>query len=136
MILASDVKNYLRIDYAEDDTFIANIIAAGYDYLAAAIDDFSTKYSGSAEFVRQADIWVLAHWCPPMYDQREGMFAGQNMQMDYPARALLTQLQLYKMGPDTVPPPAPEPEPEPGSETTEVSSNSESEEEQNENTEN
>lgn len=114
MITASDVKNYLRIDYATDDAFIARIISAGYDYLAAAIDNYSTKYAGSAEFVRQADLWVLTHWCPPMYDQREGMFTGQNTVMDYPARALLTQLQLYVLTDDTVPPePEPEPEPEP-----------------------
>ena len=32
---------------------------------------------------------------PPMYDQREGMFTGKASAMDYAARALLTQLQLY-----------------------------------------
>lgn len=127
MIQASDVKNYLRIDYAEDDAFIARIISAGYDYLAAAIDDFSAKYSGSAEFARQADTWVLVHWCPPMYDQREGMFTGQNTVMDYMARASLTQLQLYKIGPDTESPET-DSEPEPNVPGNSIHENNESEE--------
>ena len=40
MITASDVKNYLRIDYTNDDALITSAIQAGYDYLTDAIDDF------------------------------------------------------------------------------------------------
>ncbi len=95
MITAADVKNYLRIDYTDDDALIASAITAGYDYLADAIEHYSELYSSNAVFARKADSWVLCHWMPPMYDQREGMFTGRASAMDYPARALLTQLQLY-----------------------------------------
>ncbi len=95
MITASDVKTYLRIDYTDDDALITSAITAGYDYLADAIENYSELYSSDSVFARKADSWVLNHWMPPMYDQREGMFTGKAHEMDYPARALLTQLQLY-----------------------------------------
>ncbi len=101
MIQASDVKTYLRIDYTEDDNFIADIIQTGYDYLADAIDDFSALYSAGAEFTRKADMWVLTQWCPPMYDQREGMLTEKDIKLNYAARAMLTQLQMYKVEEDS-----------------------------------
>lgn len=115
MITASDVKNYLRIDYTDDDALITSAIQAGYDYLTDAIDDFALLYSSNTVFARKADMWVLCHYLPPMYDQREGMFTGKAAEMDYGARALLTQLQLYiyPSTTDSVDVPEPEPEPEP-----------------------
>ena len=101
MIQASDVKAYLRIDYAEDDNFIADIIQSGYDYLADAIDDFSELYEGDTVFGRKADMWVLTQWCPPMYDQREGMLTDRDTGLNYAARAMLTQLQMYKVEEET-----------------------------------
>ena len=94
MIQASDVKAYLRIDYNDDDNFIADVIQTGYDYLADAIDDFSELYSGDDVFSRKADMWVMTQWCPPMYDQREGMLTDKNTGLNYTARAMLTQLQM------------------------------------------
>ena len=96
MIQASDVKAYLRIDYADDDNFIADIIQNGYDYLADAIDNFSELYEADTVFSRKADMWVKTQWCPPMYDQREGMFTDPGAGLNYAARAMLTQLQMYK----------------------------------------
>lgn len=97
MIQASDVKGYLRIDYNDDDNFIADVIQTGYDYLADAIDDFSELYSGDTVFGRKADMWVLTQWCPPMYDQREGMLTDRDSKLNYAARAMLTQLQMYRV---------------------------------------
>lgn len=97
MIQTSDVKEYLRIDYEDDDNFIANVIQLGYDYLADAIDDFSELYEGDAVFGRKADMWVLTQWCPPMYDQREGMLTDRDSKLNYAARAMLTQLQMYRV---------------------------------------
>ena len=97
MIQTSNVKEYLRIDYEDDDNFIANVIQLGYDYLADAIDDFSELYSGDTVFGRKADMWVLTQWCPPMYDQREGMLTDRDSKLNYAARAMLTQLQMYRV---------------------------------------
>lgn len=101
MIQASDVKAYLRIDYNDDDNFIADVIQTGYDYLADAIDDFSELYSGDEVFSRKADMWVLTQWCPPMYDQREGMLTEKDIKLNYAARAMLTQLQMYRVEEET-----------------------------------
>lgn len=101
MIQASDVKEYLRIDYFDDDNFIADIIQSGYDYLADAIDDFSDLYSRDEVFSRKADMWVMTQWCPPMYDQREGMLTDKDTGLNYTARAMLTQLQMYRVEEET-----------------------------------
>ena len=101
MIQASDVKAYLRIDYNDDDNFIADVIQTGYDYLADAIDDFSDLYSGDDVFSRKADMWVMTQWCPPMYDQREGMLTDKDIKLNYAARAMLTQLQMYRVEEET-----------------------------------
>ena len=101
MIQASDVKAYLRIDYNDDDNFIADVIQTGYDYLADAIDNFSELYEGDTVFGRKADMWVLTQWCPPMYDQREGMLTDRSSNLNYAARAMLTQLQMYKVEEET-----------------------------------
>ena len=100
MIQASDVKAYLRIDYNDDDNFIADVIQTGYDYLADAIDNFSELYEGDTVFGRKADMWVLTQWCPPMYDQREGMLTDRDTGLNYTARAML-QLQMYKVEEET-----------------------------------
>lgn len=98
MIQASDVKKYLKIpdEFYDDDNFIASIIQVGYDYLADAIDNYSELYAGVEAFARKADMWVLTQWCPPMFDRREGMFDDPDAGMNYAARAMLTQLQMYK----------------------------------------
>ena len=97
MIQTSDVKAYLHIDYQEDDNFIADIIQSGYDYLADAIDDYSELYAADTVFSRKADMWVKTQWCPPMYDQREGMLTDRDSNLNYVARAMLTQLQMYRV---------------------------------------
>ena len=101
MIQTSDVKAYLHIDYQEDDNFIADIIQSGYDYLADAIDDYSELYAGDEVFARKADMWVKTQWCPPMYDQREGMLTDRDSKLNYAARAMLTQLQMYRVEEET-----------------------------------
>ena len=97
MIQASDVKKYLKIpdEFYDDDNFIASSIQNGYDYLADAVENYSDLYSGNEAFSRKADMWVLTQWCPPMYDQREGMLTDRDIKLNYAARAMLTQLQMY-----------------------------------------
>lgn len=96
MIQKQDVKAYLRVDYDEDDDFITDVIQTGYNYLADAVEHYAELYAGNEAFSRKADMWVLTQWCPPMYDQREGMFTDPGAGLNYAARAMLTQLQMYK----------------------------------------
>ena len=95
MISVDQVKDYLRIPYEEDDAYIESVIGQGYSYIRDAVDDFDVIYAEDAAFTDKCDMWVLTQWMPSAYDRREGMFTGA-VTMDYTARAMLTQLQMYR----------------------------------------
>lgn len=95
MISVDQVKDYLRIPYEEDDAYIESVIGQGYSYTRDAVDDFDAIYAEDAAFSDKCDMWVLTQWMPSAYDRREGMFTGA-VTMDYTARAMLTQLQMYR----------------------------------------
>ena len=95
MISINQTKAYLRIPYKEDDNYIASAIIQGYFYLRDAVDDFDESYTKDSVFSDKCDMWVLTQWMPNAYDGREGMLTGV-VTMDYTARAMLTQLQMYR----------------------------------------
>ncbi len=95
MISVDQVKDYLRIPYEEDDGYIESVISQGYSYISDAVDDFDEIYAKDSVFSDKCDMWVLTQWMPSAYDRREGMFTGV-VTMDYTARAILTQLQMYR----------------------------------------
>lgn len=95
MISVDQVKDYLRIPYEEDDGYIESSISQGYSYIRDAVDDFDEIYAKDSVFSDKCDMWVLTQWIPSAYDRREGMFTGV-VTMDYTARAILTQLQMYR----------------------------------------
>ena len=43
ILTLEEAKNYLRIDYDEDDSLLQSLMTATVDYLRDAIDDFDTK---------------------------------------------------------------------------------------------
>lgn len=95
MVTVQEVKNYLNIPYCTDDELIEKIIDTGYGYLEDAVDNFKDHYEDAAKekFAKKADLWVLTQWVPTFYDQREGMLANSNTELNYGARSLLMQLQ-------------------------------------------
>ena len=95
MISINQAKAYLRIPYKEDDSYIVSAIIQGYSYLRDAVDDFDEIYTKDSVFSDKCDMWVLTQWMPNAYDRREGMLTGV-VTMDYTARAMLTQLQMYR----------------------------------------
>lgn len=95
MISINRAKDYLRIPYKEDDGYIVSAISQGYSYIRDAVDDFDEIYAKDSVFSDKCDMWVLTQWMPSAYDRREGMFTGV-VTMDYTARAMLTQLQMYR----------------------------------------
>lgn len=95
MISVDQVKDYLRIPYEEGDGYIESAISHGYSYIRDAVDDFDEIYAKDSVFSDKCDMWVLTQWMPSAYDRREGMFTGV-VTMDYMARAILTQLQMYR----------------------------------------
>ena len=94
MVELAEVKEYLRIPYDDEDTFIQAVIDAGYIYLENAVEYYHELYKSNESFSRLADYFVKTQWCPTAYDNREGMLAG-NVQLSYTARSIITQLQLY-----------------------------------------
>ena len=95
MISINQTKAYLRISYKEDDSYITSAIIQGYSYLRDAVDDFDEIYTKDSVFSDKCDMWVLTQWMPNAYDRREGMLTGV-VTMDYTARAMLTQLHMYR----------------------------------------
>lgn len=95
MLTVAEVKQYLHIDYADDDLLISTGIQGGYDYLSNAINDFDKLADTNAGFARQAKLWVLTQWMPSFYDEREGMYTDTPT-LNYAARSMLTQLQMYE----------------------------------------
>lgn len=94
MVELAEVKEYLRIPYDDEDTFIQAMIDAGYIYLENAVEYYHELYESNESFSKLADYFVKTQWCPTAYDNREGMLAG-NVQLSYTARSIITQLQLY-----------------------------------------
>ena len=94
MVELAEVKEYLRIPYDDEDTFIQAVIDAGYIYLENAVEYYHKLYKSNESFSKLADYFVKTQWCPTAYDNREGMLAG-NVQLSYTARSIITQLQLY-----------------------------------------
>ena len=94
MVELAEVKEYLRIPYDDEETFIQAVIDAGYIYLENAVEYYHELYKSNESFSRLADYFVKTQWCPTAYDNREGMLAG-NVQLSYTARSIITQLQLY-----------------------------------------
>ena len=94
MVELAEVKEYLRIPYDDEDTFIQAVIDAGYIYLENAVEYYHELYESNESFSKLADYFVKTQWCPTAYDNREGMLAG-NVQLSYTARSIITQMQLY-----------------------------------------
>lgn len=96
MVTVDEVKEYLNIFDDSNDKMLESMIQGGYDYLVDAIDDFDYIYAENEVFARKADSFVKHYFVPDAYDQREGMYDGARIDMNRPARAVLTQLQLYR----------------------------------------
>ena len=89
ILTLEEAKNYLRIDYDEDDTLLQSLMIAAIDYLRDAINDFDKKAT-KEKFIKRAKILVcvlVQDW----YDNRE---QKESKDLSYTARSLLTQLQV------------------------------------------
>lgn len=95
MLDLGETKSYLRIPYDDDDTYLKMAVAQGYAYLKDAVDDYEELYDNVPAFADKCDMWVLTQWLPAAYDRREGMFTDVS-EMNYAARSMLTQIQMYR----------------------------------------
>lgn len=95
MITVQNVKDYLKIIDDSEDVLIQTMINQGYLYLEDAIDNYTELYLNNNAFNTKCDFWVLTQFIPTAYEYREGMTIGEK-ELTYSARAMITQLQLYK----------------------------------------
>ena len=83
-----DVKNYLRIDYNEDDNLLQSLMVAAENYLNAAICNLEERLK-EEKFKERAKILmyvIIQDW----YDNRE---SGESKDFNYTIRSMMTQLQ-------------------------------------------
>ena len=88
ILTLEEAKNYLRIDYDEDDSLLQSLMTATVDYLRDAIDDFDKKVT-KEKFIKRAKILacvLLQEW----YDNRE---QRESKDLSYTSRSLMLQLQ-------------------------------------------
>lgn len=89
ILTLEEAKNYLRIDYNEDDTLLQSLMIAAIDYLKDAIDDFDTKVEKD-KFKSRAKIIALV-LLQDWYDNREH---AESKDLTYTIRSMITQLQV------------------------------------------
>ena len=83
-----DVKNYLRIDYNEDDNLLQSLMVAAENYLNDAICNLEEGLK-EEKFKERAKILmyvIIQDW----YDNRE---SGESKDFNYTIRSIMTQLQ-------------------------------------------
>ena len=88
LLKIEDVKNYLRIDYDEDDNLLQSLMVAAENYLNAAICNLEERLT-EEKFKERAKILmyvIIQDW----YDNRE---AGESKDFNYTIRSMMTQLQ-------------------------------------------
>lgn len=91
ILTLEEAKNYLRIDYEEDDSLLEILISSATSYLERAIDNFNEKIE-DINFLNSSKILacvLVQEW----YDNRE---QSENKDLSYISRSLLTQLQVWR----------------------------------------
>ena len=89
LLTLNEAKNYLRIDYDDDDLLLQSLLVATMDYLRDSIDDFDKKVK-KEKFKSRAKILacvLLQDW----YDNREH---AESKDFSYTVRSMMTQLQV------------------------------------------
>lgn len=88
ILTLEEIKNYLRIDYDEDDKLLQSLQVAATAYLQDAVCDLEQRME-KKEFKERAKVLcsvIIQDW----YDNREH---GESKDFNYTIRSMLTQLQ-------------------------------------------
>lgn len=81
-----ELKEYLRIDFEEDDMLLRSLLSAAEEYLYNA----GIKIDYKKPLYRLAIKLLVKHW----YDNRDCVVAGNvNNKLEYSLNAILTQLR-------------------------------------------
>ncbi|AUN11445.1 head-tail connector protein [Clostridium botulinum] len=92
MILTlNETKNYLRIDYDDEDIILQLCIDNAEEYIRDAIDDFDNKIQ-IERFQRKAKLLAMM-LIQDMFDNRE-LMTKDNEKYKYIAKSLIMQMNL------------------------------------------
>lgn len=83
-----DIKNYLRIDYDEDDRLLQSLTVVAESYIRDAVTNLDEVIKDYRELERVK--LLIAVMVQELYDNRE---STEKREYSYTVRALLTQLQ-------------------------------------------
>lgn len=90
MIDLDKAKNYLRVEYDDDDDYIKELIEVAYTYIREGITGYDTKINHPA-FEQKADM-VARAIIQNLYDERYMM--GRPLEMSYMIRAMMLQMEV------------------------------------------
>ncbi|MDU4545323.1 MAG: head-tail connector protein [Clostridium botulinum] len=86
-----EAKEFLRIDYDDEDNFLQLCIQNAEEYIRDAVDDFDTKIQID-RFKTKAKLFSLM-LIQDMFDNRE-LMAKDNEKYKYIAKSLIMQMNL------------------------------------------
>lgn len=94
MIDLDAVKNYLRVDYDDDDQLLNMLLLGAETYLNEGITNYALKYENNSRFRRLADTLTLA-LISEQYNNRDQMRGdvGGSWGMNYLMRSMMTQME-------------------------------------------
>lgn len=91
MLTLAQAKEYLRVEYDDEDDYITFLIGVAQDYMHEGVTDFRAKYEGgSSRYKKLAQMCELAI-VQNLYDQR--YLVGKKQEMTYVIRSMMTQLE-------------------------------------------
>ena len=92
ILTLEEAKNYIRIDYNEDDTLLQSLMIAAIDYLRDAINDFDKKMENE-QFKAKAEMVQLV-LIQELYDNRN-QAKKDSTDFSYVIRSMISQLQYW-----------------------------------------
>lgn len=99
ILTLDEVKNFLRVDYTEDDTQIQLLISNAENYLRDSIDDFDYKITNDVEgrFTNKAKLVMLTlitNW----YDNRDFTAMKTTERVRCTISSIINQMQYCYAG--------------------------------------
>ncbi|MBO0575105.1 phage gp6-like head-tail connector protein [Clostridium botulinum] len=91
ILTLAEVKEFLRLDYDDEDNFLQLCIQNVEEYMRDAIDDFDNKIQ-IERFQRKAKLLALM-LIQDMFDNRE-LMTKDNEKYKYIAKSLIMQMNL------------------------------------------
>ncbi len=85
-----EVKNFLRVDFDDDDTYIQLLIDGAKEYIINAIGFFDNSIAR----MRILLLLLVGY----MYESRSYMIENKSDKVAYPWRSIVLQLQLEYLG--------------------------------------